>query len=120
MTTEPISKSHFHKIKYICGGISAILFIWLSCFLFIRSCGGPFPDRTRGPLAKYRYYQLSEFPEWENQILPDPVTGRNRVEDLIEKGTMNPIRFGDPFAGKSAIRSATSGAQVSSPTQANP
>ena len=112
MSTKPDSKRFFFKIQYFCNGLSILLLVWLGCHLFIRSCGGPFPQRTRGPFAEYRYYQLADFPSWENQIEPDPVTGRTRIEDLMEKGFMPPIQFGDPFAATANTGSATPSAST--------
>ncbi|MGC9329239.1 MAG: hypothetical protein ACP5I1_16520 [Candidatus Hinthialibacter sp.] len=94
-------------MKLICGGLSMLLLVWLGCHLFIRSCGGPFPHRTRGPLAPYRYYQLADFPGWENQIMPDPQTGKTRMEILMETGRMPPIQFGTPGVLSETVPSAT-------------
>lgn len=99
----------FPKFKFVCSAVSAGLLVWLFCHLFIRSCGGPFPQRTRGPFAKYEYYRLADFPDWENQIKPDPKTGKTRIETLIEQNIMDPVQFGTP-----PVSSAT--APVSSAT----
>ncbi len=96
----------FPKFKYVCSAASAVLLIWLFCHLFIRSCGGPFPQRTRGPFAKYEYYRLADFPDWENQIKPDPKTGKTRIEALIEQNIMDPVQFGTPPASSTGVSSA--------------
>ncbi len=85
---------HFAKLKFLCSGLSILFLVWFSCHLFIRSCGGPFPDRTRGPLAKYRYYKLAEFPEWENVISADPKTGNTSIEEFMKKNPISPLDFG--------------------------
>ena len=97
----------FPNIKYICCAASGVLLIWLFCHLFIRSCGGPFPQRTRGPFAKYEFYRLADFPDWENQIQPDPRTGKTRIETLIEENFMEPVRFGMPPVSTTVPSSAT-------------
>ncbi|MBN2328119.1 MAG: hypothetical protein JXR73_13285 [Candidatus Omnitrophica bacterium] len=112
MSTKPVLSKHFEKIKHICGGLSMLLLLWLGCHLFIRSCGGPFPDRTRGPFAPYRYYQLADFPDWENQIKPDPETGKTRMEILMETGRTPPIHFGTPDVPRETIDSATPSVKV--------
>lgn len=99
MSMDKIFKHHFSKVKFFCSGLSVLILIWMGCHLFIRSCGGPFPNRTRGPFAEYRYYNLADFPDWENQIKPDPITGKTRVEELIETGKMPPLKFGKPEIG---------------------
>ena len=112
MSTKQTKKYLFPKFMYFCSGVSVLIMIWMSCHLFVRSCGGPFPNRTRGPFAKYRYYKLAEIPEWENQITPDPTTGKTRIEELIENGLMPPLKFGAPKSDKESIGSATPSATV--------
>jgi hypothetical protein len=84
----------FANFKFFCSGLSIILLVWFSCHLFIRSFGGAFPDRTRGPLAPYRYYKLSDFPEWENVINADQTTGQTSIEDFMNKKSISPLDFG--------------------------
>ncbi len=84
----------FAKFKFLCSGLSILLLVWFTCHLFIRSCGGPFPDRTRGPLAKYRYHRLADFPDWENVISADQNTGQTAIEDFMQKKSISPLDFG--------------------------
>ncbi len=87
-------KRYFPTFKYTCSSISVILFIWLFCHLFIRSCGGPFPQRTRGPLARYEHYKLGDFHPWERFIQPDGKTGLTPTELLIQGKDIPPVEFG--------------------------
>jgi len=52
-------------------GACAFLMIILYCQLFFRSCGGPFPERLRGPFAKESYTRLGDLPEDERDYVPN-------------------------------------------------
>lgn len=93
-------KKYFNNLTYIFFAVSMVLFFYLFLHLHVRGIGGPFPQRTRGPLAKYEYYRLGELPKWESQIDPNPATGRTSIEDLIDKKKVPVIRFGNPFEEK--------------------
>lgn len=73
----------FHNVKYICGGLAILLFVWMNCKVWIPSFGGQFPYRVRGPLANHDYYKLSEFEDWEN-FLQVPGSDKLASELLIE------------------------------------
>ena len=87
----------FHLIKYVCGFVSAVLLVWLSCHLFIRGIGGPFPQRTRGPFANHKYYQLAEFESWED-FLNVPGQDKTLAEMLIEDQAIPPLTYSKPDA----------------------
>ncbi|MDP8245866.1 MAG: hypothetical protein P9L94_17415 [Candidatus Hinthialibacter antarcticus] len=102
MSFEPETKRLFHYIKFICGGVCAVMMLWLCLTLFFPSIGGAFPFRTRGPLAKYDYYKLGDFEDWES-VLEDPVTppdpdhpGRIVAEQFMADGEIGELNFGDP------------------------
>ena len=52
-------------------GTSILLMVFLCCHLFTRSCGGPFPERVRGPFAKQRYTQLGDLSQDERDLVKD-------------------------------------------------
>ncbi len=88
----------FSQLKYLCISVALVILIWMFFHLFFRSIGGPFPYRTRGPFAKKEYYQLSEFPEWEN-VLKIEGSNKTTAELLIEGDPNNPVppvTFGKP------------------------
>ncbi len=86
----------FNGLKYACSWISAILFVWLFCHLFIPSWGGPFPYRTRGPLAKEEYKQLGELDEWESVLDLPALEDKTASEALIQGDEIPPLEFGSP------------------------
>lgn len=88
-------KTYFGYLRYATTCLSALLATWLFFQIFTESCGGPFPQRTRGPFAKPEYYQLSEMPAWENAI-PLPGSDKNRAEILIEGQPIPPLEFQIP------------------------
>ena len=47
------------------------LMVVLFCNLFLRGCGGPFPERVRGPFAKDRYTRLGDLPQEELELAKD-------------------------------------------------
>ena len=73
----------FEKIKLVCSMAAILLFVWINCQVWIPGFGGPFPHRTRGPLAKHEYYQLSDMEDWEN-FLRVPGTGQSTGDLLIQ------------------------------------
>lgn len=93
MANSHTSSQVFFVLKYGCTGLSVVLMIWLFCTLFIRSCGGPFPQRTRGPLANYYYYKLAEFPDWE-WVITQPGQELTTSEMLIQNMTVPSLQFG--------------------------
>lgn len=94
MSLLTILKRYFPKSKFVCGSLSVILFIWLFCQIFIRSFGGPFPQRTRGPLARFDDYKLGNFHPWEILIELDHETGLTPAELLIQGKDIPPAKFG--------------------------
>ena len=85
----------FFYLKYIFAVLSGLFMLWLSCTLFIRSCGGPFPHRTRAPFAKKEYIQLGELPAWEDVLT---MSGLNKTtsEMLMEGEGVPPLKFDVP------------------------
>lgn len=85
----------FENIKIVCSVMGILLFIWISCQVWIPSFGGPFPQRTRGPLAKHEYYQLSEFEDWEN-FLQVPGSNKSSGDLLIQRKPLPIIELTKP------------------------
>ncbi len=95
MSFDEQIKRLFPYIKYVCGGVSALMMIWLCLTLFT---GGPFPFQTRGPLAKYDYYKLGDLEDWES-VIDDPSSPDSDkliAEVFMEGGEIKDITFGDP------------------------
>lgn len=88
---------YFPKFTMACGIGAALLLIFIFCHLFFRSFGGPFPERTRGPFARYEHYKLGEMPEWEN-ALKMTEQGKTTTEIFLEgmSSEMPPLQFGQP------------------------
>lgn len=93
---EPYLKRYFPYLKYFAGGFALLVWVWVTSSVTIRSCGGPFPDRTRGPFAKSDYTRLGELPEWENMIARTDEEGRNFAERFILGLEIPVLEFGDP------------------------
>lgn len=93
---SPIKKI-FPTIRVFCSFITILIMIWLASHLFIRSCGGPFPQRTRGPLAKQEFYELGILPEWERMLMPrDATTNKTYTEMMIEGKNLPPLEYDYP------------------------
>ncbi|MBZ0257705.1 hypothetical protein K8I31_16695 [bacterium] len=97
-------KRYFTYIKYVCGGICAVMMTWLFLTLFSPTFGGPFPFRARAPLAKYDYYKLGNLDPWES-VIDDHVSGPDGkpdpnaplvAEQFIAGGTVGVFTFGKP------------------------
>jgi hypothetical protein len=86
----------FSGFKFACVWISGILLVWLFCHLFIRSCGGPFPYRTRGPFAKEEFKQLGDLPQWESILTLPGLEGETTSERLIKGEDIPSLQFGNP------------------------
>lgn len=98
MSFEPQIKRYFKYIKYICGGVCAVMMAWLFLTLFSPTIGGPFPFRARAPLAKYDYYKLGDLAPWES-VIDDPATdGSDRLlaEQFLESDEIGKLTFGQP------------------------
>jgi hypothetical protein len=90
-------KHTFSHLPLLVGGLTGFLLVIIASQLFIRSCGGPFPDRTRGPFARYEHYKLGEMPEWENALkMTDQ--GKTTSEILLEgqQAKLPRLQFGEP------------------------
>ncbi|MFH1738628.1 MAG: hypothetical protein ABIH23_06445 [bacterium] len=59
-----------HVERFLVGACVFLLMV-LYCHLFFRSCGGPFPERVRGPFAKQRYTRLGDLPQEELGLTKD-------------------------------------------------
>ncbi|MGI6454144.1 MAG: hypothetical protein ACOX5R_00790 [bacterium] len=101
---------YFHQLKYIFTGLSIVIGVGLFLQLFVEECGGPFPYRTRGPLANKAYYELGELPEWED-VIPLPNSPDNRAELLIQGKAIPPINYVPPPASSQSNLSATQSIQ---------
>lgn len=98
MSFEPDTKRLFHYVKFVCGGISTVMILWLCLTLFYPSIGGAFPFRTRAPLAKYDYYKLGDLEDWES-VIDDPATdGSDRLitDQFMAGEEIGELNFGDP------------------------
>ena len=62
-------------------GTCIFLMAVLYCHLFFRSCGGPFPERARGPFSKHRYTRLGDLPQDELDLVND----KDLLEDVKTK-----------------------------------
>lgn len=109
MSVEQMLKKTFPALPFYFGCIAVLLLVYIVGHLFFRSIGGPFPYRTRGPLAKQELYQLGEMPVWENAIRMTEL-GKTTSELLLEgqNSEMPPLQFGEPpQAASTEIQSTT-------------
>lgn len=97
MTDPGTFRKIFDSLKYAFGAVGGLLLVWMCLHLFIREVGGPFPQRTRGPLANPEYTKLSEFEPWENFLRMEG-TGKTLSEMLIDGDAIPPLEFTKPDA----------------------
>ncbi|MEW6236645.1 MAG: hypothetical protein AB1656_14770 [Candidatus Omnitrophota bacterium] len=90
MIDQSSIKHFFSKITTICNSVSILLSIWLISHLFIRSIGGPFPQRTMGPFPKKEFYQLGILPDWENLLVPRTEGGNKTFSEMLNDGEKLP------------------------------
>lgn len=87
---------HFSRLKFYLTTIAILIWLWVSCVLFIRSCGGPFPERTRGPFADEEYYRLGNLPAWESMV-EEPYDENRTFSEAFQAGETLPVLpFGTP------------------------
>ncbi len=99
MSWEDKIREFFPKLKMICTTIAVFLAVWIFSHLFIRSCGGPFPHRIAGPLAKEEYIEKGRLPEWENMLFPKDGEGdQTHVEMMMEGLKLPELEFEYPVA----------------------
>ncbi|MBI1389081.1 MAG: hypothetical protein GC154_11600 [bacterium] len=98
MSFERNIKRYFPWLPYASLTICSLIFVWLCLTLFTRTFGGPFPERTRGPLAKHDYYKLGEFDDWESIIDQPAGDGLQVSEALVESKPIPDLEFGTPPA----------------------
>jgi len=110
-------KHFFPKIAKFCNAVTILLSVWLMMHLFIRSIGGPFPQRTMGPFPKKEYYQLGILPDWENLLVSKTPGGNETYSEMLNNGEKLPeLQFNYPPEASAPAGNAASAAP-GAPTQ---